>query len=125
MTQEQNDLFFELTRPELDAELVATEVKARLRRELMVKESEARVGAAVAAASASAAVASAAAASATAASTIAEVKARMSTLEEDNITGEVSPEVTSITLRFAGLPKEEIVRILQNKFKPINLYSLC
>ena len=30
----------------------------------------------------------------------------------------------SITLRFAGLPKEEIVRIFQNKFKPINLYRL-
>lgn len=28
----------------------------------------------------------------------------------------------SITLRFAGLPQEEIVRILHNKFKPINLY---
>ncbi len=28
----------------------------------------------------------------------------------------------SITLWFASLPKEEIVRILRNKFKPINLY---
>ncbi len=48
----------------------------------------------------------------------------MSTAEEDHITGEVHPEVTSITLRFAGLPKEEIVRIFQNKFKLINFYHL-
>ncbi len=44
--------------------------------------------------------------------------------EKDNITNEVPSEVMSITLRFAGLPKEEIVRIFQNKFKPINLYRL-
>ncbi len=31
----------------------------------------------------------------------------------------------SITLRFEGLLKEGIVRIFQNKFKPINLYHLC
>lgn len=112
MTQEQNKLLFELTRRKLEAELAAAEVESRLRRELMIKESEARVAAAVAAASAAAA------------STTAWAQARTSTAEEDDITGEVPPEVTSITLRFAGLPQEEIVRIFQNKFKPIKLYRL-
>lgn len=42
--------------------------------------------------------------------------------EEDDIIGEVPLEVKNITLRFAGLPQEEIVRIFQTKFKPINLY---
>ena len=108
MTQEQNNLLFELTRRKFEAELAAAEVEARLRRELIVKESEACVAVAVAAASAVAAGA----------------KAWMSTAEEDDITSEVLPKVTSITLRFVGLPKEEIVKIFQNKFKPINLYCL-
>ena len=119
MTHEQNEPFFELTRRKLKAELAATEMEARLKQELMVEKSEARVAAAVAAASASAA-----AASATAASTTAGAQVRMSTAEEDDINGEISPEVTSITSRFEGLSKEKIVRIFQNKFKPINLYRL-
>ncbi len=113
MTQEQNELLFELTHRKLEAELVAAEVEARLRQELMVKESEACVTAAAVVA-----------ASAAATSTTAGAKARMSTTEEDDITGEVPPEVNCITLRFAGLLQEEIVRIFQNKFKPITLYRL-
>ncbi len=85
----------------------------------MVKESEACVTAAVAAASALAAAALAAAASITAGA-----KAQMSTEEEDDITGEVPLKVMSITLRFAGLPQKQIVRIFPNKFKPINFYRL-
>ena len=92
MTQGQNEPLFELICRKLEAELAATEVEAKLRRELMVKESEACIVAAVAA------------------STTAGAQARMSTAEEDDITVEVPPEVTSITLRFAGLPQEEIVR---------------
>ena len=110
MTPEQTDLIFELTRRKLEAEMAAAEVEARLRRELMVKESEARVAASVAAASA--------------ATTAAAPARRPMADEEDDITGEVPTEVMSITLRFAGLPQEEIVRIFQNKFKPINLYRL-
>ncbi len=126
MTQEQKELFFELTRHKLEAKLVVAEVKAKLRRKLMVKESEVRVAAAVATVSASAAAsASATAASASAISTTEGAQARMSTVEEDDITDEVPLKVTSITLRFAGLPQEEIVRIFQNKFKPINFYHLC
>lgn len=79
--------------------MAAAEVEARLRRELVVKESEARVAAAVASA---------------AATTAAAPARRVTTEEEDDITGEVPPEVMSITLRFAGLPQEEIVRIFQN-----------
>ena len=41
MTPEQTDLIFELTRRKLEAEMAAAEVEARLRRELMVKGSEA------------------------------------------------------------------------------------
>ncbi len=119
MTQEQNELLFKLIRRKLEAELAATEVEIRLRRELIVKKSEARIAVAVAAASASAATVSV-----TGASTTAGAKTWTSTTEEDDITGEVSPEVTSIILRFAGLLQEEIVRIFQNKFKPINLYRL-
>ena len=107
MTQEQNELLFELTCRKLEAELAAAEVEARLKWELMVKEFEARVAAEVAAAS-----------------TTAGTQARMSTAEEDDITGEVPPEVTIITLRFAGVLQEEIVRVFQNKFKPINLFRL-
>ncbi len=108
MTQEQNKLLFELIRRKLKAELAAAQVEARFKRKLMVKESKARVAAAVAAAS-----------------TTAGAQVRMSTAEEDDITSEVPSEVTSITLRFAGLPQEEIIRIFLNKFKPINLYRLC
>ncbi len=110
MTAEQTDLIFELTRRKLEAEMAAAEVEARLRRELIVKKSEARVAASVAAASA--------------ATTAAAPARRPMADEEDDITGEVPTEVMSITLRFAGLPKEEIVRIFKNKFKPINLYGL-
>ena len=117
MTQEQNELLFELIRYKLEAELAAAEVDAKLRRELMVTESEARVTAAVAAASPSAAAALAATAS-----TSTGTMSRMSTADEDDITGEVLSEVPSITFRFAGLQYEEIVRIFQNKLKLNNLY---
>ncbi len=110
MTPEQTDLIFELTRRKLEAEMAAAEVEAKLKRELMVKESEARVAASVAATST--------------ATTAAAPTRRPIADEEDHITGDVLTEVMSITLRFAGLPKEEIMMIFQNKFKPINLYRL-
>ena len=79
MTPEQTDLIFELTRRKLEAEMAAAEVEARLRRELMVKESEARVAASVAAASA--------------ATTAAAPARRPMGDEEDDIIGEVPTEV--------------------------------
>ena len=92
MTQEQTNLIFDLTRRKLEAELaaaeldvrvrrVAAEEEAKLRRELMVKESEARVAAAIAAAAAPVAA-----------------PQRSSLADEDGITGEVPTEVMSITL---------------------------
>lgn len=33
-------------------------------------------------------------------------------------------EVQALSIRFAGLPQEEIVKIFHNKFKPINFYRL-
>ncbi len=110
MTPEQNDLIFELTSRKLEVEMTAAEVEDGLRRELMIKESEAQVTASVAAASAS--------------TTAAALAQRPMADEEDNIAGEIPTEVMSIGLRFAGLLQGEIVRILQNKFKPINLYRL-
>ncbi len=118
MTQEQTNLIFDLTRQKLKADLAAAELDARvrrvaaeeeakLRRELMVKESEARIAAAVTAAAAP----------------VAAPQRKLLT-EEDDITGEIPPKVMSIILRFVGLPQEEIIRIFHNKFKPINLYRL-
>ncbi len=97
MTQEQTDLIFELSRCKLEAEMAAAEVKAGLRRELMVKESEARVAASMAATSA--------------ATTAAALARRPMADEEDDITGEVSTEVMRITFRFEGLPQDKIVEI--------------
>ncbi len=91
MTSEQTDLIFGLTRRKLEAEMAAAEVEARLRRELMVKESEVRVAASVAAASA-------------ATSAVAATRRPMAD-EENDITNEVPTEVMSITLRFASLPR--------------------
>lgn len=81
--------------------------EAKFRRKLMVKESDTWVAVAIAAAVAPTAVAQ-----------------RRSLVEENVITSEVPLEVMSITLRFAGLSKEEIIRIFHNKFKAINLYQL-
>lgn len=119
MTQEQTNLIFNLTYQKLKVDLataeldvrvrrVAAEKEAKLQRELIVEESEARVATAI-----------------TAAVTPVAAPQRSSLAEEDNITGEVPPKVMSITLYFAGLPQEEIIRIFHmNKFKPINLYWL-
>ncbi len=98
VTQEQTNLIFDLTCRKLEADLavaeldarvrrVATEEETKLRQELMVIELEVRVGAAVA----------------NAAAPVAAPQRRLLT-EEDDITGEVPPEVMSITFCFAGLP---------------------
>ncbi len=52
MTLEQTNLIFKPKRRKLEKEMEAAEVEARLKQELMVKESEARIAALVAAASA-------------------------------------------------------------------------
>ena len=90
--------------------------KAKLELELMRKESDARIAASATAATAAAAAASAAPGGA--------LGLRKVVDDEDDIIGEVPPEVTNICLRFVGLPQEEIVRIFHYKFKAINLYRL-
>lgn len=115
MTQEQTESIFEPTRRKLEAELAAAEEESRLRRtaveeetrlwqELMIKEFDARMAAAATAAAAQA--------------------PRRTIVEDDDVIGGVLPEVTNITLRFSGLPQEEIIRIFHNKFKATNLYRL-
>lgn len=88
----------------------ATARKAELKLKLMRKESNAGIAASAAA--------TAAAATAAAAPTHTP---RRTGMEDDDIIGEVPPEVTNISLCFAGLPQEEIVRIFHNKFKAMNL----
>lgn len=87
---------------------VAATEKAALEKELMRKESDARIAAATAAAGANAGAPT----------------PRKLIGEKDDIIGEVPPEVTNLSLCFAGLPQDEIVRIFHNKFKAINLYCL-
>ena len=108
MTPEQTDLIFELTRLKLEAEMATAEVKGRLKLELIVKELKTWVTASMATTSA--------------ATTAATLARRPMADEQDNITGEISIEVLIITLQFADLLQQEIVRIFQNKFKQINLY---
>lgn len=45
-------------------------------------------------------------------------------IDEDDILGETPQEVKNLSVRFAGLPQDEIVKIFRNKFKPINLARL-
>ena len=95
MTQEQNQLIFELTRRKLEAELATEEEESKLQRELIAKKSEACVAAAVTVAEASV--------------TGRAQPQKWSTTEEDDTTGEVPPKVMSIILRYSGLTYEEIV----------------
>ena len=43
--------------------------------------------------------------------------------DEDGINETTPPEVSARWDMFSGLPEEEIVKILKNKFKPMNLYK--
>lgn len=51
-------------------------------------------------------------------------RAQASREEEEDIQGEIPPKVSDIAPQFVGLPQEEIVKIFQNKYKPINFYRL-
>ena len=110
MTPDQNEQIFELMRQKLTAEVATTEGKAILEWELMKKESDACIADSTAAA--------------TAAGPGGSTIQRKTLLENDDIIGEVPLEVSNISLHFAGLPKEEIIRIFHNKFKAIILYWL-
>lgn len=111
MTQERIEQIFELMRRKLEYEMAAVDAETELKRELMKKESDARIAA------------SAASAAAASASTAAAPQRRTMS-EEDDILGEVpqkpriSPSVLSVC------QKRRSRGIFQNKFKPINLYCL-
>lgn len=101
-------------RRKAEEERTAAARKAELKLELTRKESDARI----------AASAAAAAATATAAAAAPTHTPRRTGMEDDDIIGEVPPEVANISLCFAGPPQEEIVRIFHNTFKAMNLYRL-
>ncbi len=44
--------------------------------------------------------------------------------DDKDLYKEVSPGVADLSPQFVGLLQEEIVKIFQKKFKPINLYQL-
>lgn len=44
--------------------------------------------------------------------------------EEDDIIGEFTQEVQNLTVHFAGLSQEEIIKIFHNWFKLTNFYCL-
>lgn len=107
MTYEQNDQIFKIMRRKAEDERAAAARKFELELELMRRESDAHI---------------AASAAATAAGATQALK-RVG-MEEDDIIGEVPLEVTNISLSFAGLPQEEIIRIFHNMFKTINPHRL-
>lgn len=112
----QSNQIFEILRRKAEEERVAAAEKAALEKELMRKESDARIALATAAAVAAITAAAGANAGAPAPKKVVG--------EEDDIIGEVPPEVTNLSLRFAGLPQDKIVWIFHNKFKAINLHCL-
>lgn len=54
--------------------------------------------------------------------TASEAKLKANFVEDNEILGEITLEVSDFSLRFASLLKEEIIQIFHNKFKPINFY---
>ncbi len=93
----------------MQAERDAIQSRSQLELECLRRESEARVTASTA----SAAIAAQAQ----------RPRAQLGRNDED-LQGEVPPEVADLSPQFVGLPQEEILKIFQNKFKPINLYRL-
>ena len=93
----------------VQAERDAIQARSQLELECLRRESEARV--------------TASAASAAYAAQAQRPRAQAGRDDED-LQGEVPPEVADLSPQFVGPPQEEIVKIFQNKFKPINLYRL-
>ena len=99
MTQEQNEQIFEIRRQQAEDERAAAGRKFDLELELMRRESDARIAASAAAV--------------TAAATAAIQAPKRAGMEEDDIIGEIPPEVTNISLCFARLLQKEIVNLSQ------------
>ena len=96
ITYKQSNQIFEILQWKAEEERVAATEKAALEKELMRKESDARIAAATAATVAAVITAAGANVGAPAPKKVVR--------EEDDIIGEVPPEVKNIFLRFVGLP---------------------
>ena len=90
----------------MDSNRLLAEEEAKLKRELMREESQARIKA------------------------LSTIPASLlgssggGSKEDSTDKGEIPEEVRTHSLRFTDLPQKEIVRIFNGKFKPVNLYKL-
>ena len=103
LSAEQMDALFAIARQKAEQELQA--VTARARRD--EEESVARIAAIRAPANA----------------VVPTGSTRSTGEEEETSLGEISPIILSVAGRYPGLPKAEIARIHENRFKPENLYK--
>lgn len=94
----------------MKAERDAIQARSQLELECLRRESEARVTASTAASAANAVQA--------------QRPRAQAGRDYKDLQGEVSPEVADLFPQIFGFPQEEIVKIFQNKFKPISLYRL-
>lgn len=108
LTKKQNQQLFKIYLRNAEQERTAAAVKARVEVECLQRESDARIAAANAAPLRRSAPAA----------------PRVQPDRKDDIIDEIPLEVKNTTLKFAGLPQEEIANIYHNKFRPINLYRL-
>lgn len=116
ITYEQSNQIFEIFWQKAEEEKVAATEKTAFEKKLMKKELNACIAAATIAAVAATTIAANA--------NTGILAPRKVVGEKDDIINEVPPKVTNISLCFAGLPKDKIVRIFYNNFKAINLYRL-
>ena len=112
LTPGQNQQIFEIYRQKAVDERAAAAREHTLKFECIQRESDARIAATTAAAATAPAPAPAPAAPRTIGG-------------DDDILGEVPQEVQNLTLRFAGLPQEEIVKIFHNRYQPLSSSSLA
>lgn len=96
LSSEQSQQIFQIYVRKAEEERAAAAKKAELELECMKKESDARIAATT-----------------------------TNPLGKDSIViGKIPTEVQTLSIRFAGLPQDEIAKIFHNKFQPINLYRL-
>lgn len=106
MTQDQSNQLFEIARQTALTEQNAAAANFQLEQEIMRNESAARIAALATP------------------SSVNPVESRRHLDEEDDELGEIPLEARSIIHRFPSLPKEDIIRIFRNRFRPVNLFRL-
>ena len=106
LSSEQSQQSFQIYLPNVQDKRAAAAKIAELELECLRKESDARI------------------ASAAAASVAATAAPRKPLGKDNDVIGEILLEVQTLTIRFAGLPQEEIVKIFYNKSRPTKLYHL-